>query len=318
MNILWLYRYTRHRYYNHWFHTDFAKAISEEENITLKMYGYRMHERPDFADLLLRTYKPNILMKDLKKEYDYDVVILDCWNRAYKTVAIKEMWLPEDFKDISSPKIVIEGDYHNIRDSKWFLDLNIDMILHRHLNNVAKAKQDLSLKNIWLPCSIDNTIFKPNKHIERKNLICAVGEMDNSVYKYRINAMNKLHQNQLLFRSNLVREQEYIKCLQEYVSHLNGSSTFNLNIAKMFEIMASGSVLLTDRVEGIDELFPSDSYCSYKRNYEDLIPKAQKIINNIDYRNSIIDNGLKCIAEKHTHQVRVKQLIDIIKQEFKI
>jgi len=142
--------------------------------------------------------------------------------------------------------------------------------------------------------------------------------MDNSVYKYRINAMNKLHQNQLLFRSNLVREQEYIKCLQEYVSHLNGSSTFNLNIAKMFEIMASGSVLLTDRVEGIDELFPSDSYCSYKRNYEDLIPKAKKIINDIDYRNSIIDNGLKCIAEKHTHKVRARQLIDILQYTFDI
>ena len=143
MNILWLYRYTRHRYYNHWFHTDFAKAISEEENITLKMYGYRMHERPDFADLLLRTYKPNILMKDLKKEYDYDVVILDCWNRAYKTVAIKEMWLPEDFKDISSPKIVIEGDYHNIRDSKWFLDLNIDKSKKTYWNELNIGDEDL-------------------------------------------------------------------------------------------------------------------------------------------------------------------------------
>jgi len=318
MKILWLHRYTPHRHYNHWFHTDFAKSISEENDINLKMYGYRLHERPDFADLLLKPYNSSLSMKDLRKEFDYDVAILDCWNRAYKSVKVSDMWLPKDFKDINCPKIVIEGDYHNIRDPKWFSNLNIDLILHRHFTNVGRAKKDLDIKSIWLPCSIDNNIFKPNKHVERKNLICAVGEMDNPVYKYRITAMRKLYSNKMLFREQLVREQEYVKCLQFYISHLNGSSTFDLNIAKMFEIMASGSILFTDEVDGIgtNELFPDNAYCTYKRDYSDLLVKAKKIINEPAYRDDIIANGVKCIAEKHTHKIRAKQLINILKQEF--
>lgn len=78
MKILWLHRYTPHRHYNHWFHTDFARALSEESNIILKMYGYRMHEREDFRDLLVTKYKESMSMSDLKKEFDYDIVILDC------------------------------------------------------------------------------------------------------------------------------------------------------------------------------------------------------------------------------------------------
>lgn len=203
MNILWLYRYTPHRHYVHWFHTDFANVISEQDGVNLKMYGYRLHERPDFADILLKPYNKSISMKDLKQEFNYDCVVLDCWNRAYTGVDTKQMWLPQDFKDINVPKIVIEGDYHNIRDPKWYTNLNIDLIIHRHFTNVKRAGKDLSLKNVWLPVSIDNTIFKPNKHMIRENLICAVGEMDNIVYEYRIKAMQKLYSNKLLFRERL-------------------------------------------------------------------------------------------------------------------
>jgi len=160
MKILWLYRYTSHRHYIHWFHTDFARVISEQENVTLKMYGYRMHERKEFKDLLLKEYSENITMAGLKREFNYDVVILDCWNRAYKDIYAKELWLPKDFKSCIIPKVVIEGDYHNIRDPKWYTNLNIDLILHRHLSNVKRAKKDLSIKSLWLPCSIDNNIFK--------------------------------------------------------------------------------------------------------------------------------------------------------------
>ncbi|KKL18144.1 hypothetical protein LCGC14_2478480, partial [marine sediment metagenome] len=232
MKILWLYRYTSHRHYIHWFHTDFARVISEQENVTLKMYGYRMHERKEFKDLLLKEYSENITMAGLKREFNYDVVILDCWNRAYKTIYAKELWLPKDFKSCIIPKVVIEGDYHNIRDPKWYTNLNIDLILHRHLSNVKRAKKDLSIKSLWLPCSIDNNIFKPNLEIKRDNIICAVGEMDNKVYKYRIEALKILKDNHLIVRERLIREEKYITCLQSYIAHLNGSSTFDLDIAK--------------------------------------------------------------------------------------
>lgn len=320
MTILWLHRYTPHRHYNHWFHTDFARTISKQENIELKMYGYRMHENLEFRDILLKNYNKKITLKELKKEFDYNVIILDCYNRAYKTTQIKQMWLPKDFSIINIPKIVIEGDYHNIKDPKWYVNLNIDLILHRHLSNVKRAEKDLSIKSLWLPCSIDNNIFKPNSEIERIHNFCAVGEMNNKVYKYRKGALKILINNNLIVREKLIIEEKYITCLQTYIAHLNGSSTFELDIAKMFEIMASGSVLFTNESlkSGLKKLFPDNSYCTYKKDYSDLIIKAKKIINEPNYRKYITTNAMKCITKKHTHEIRAKQLINIIKKEFNL
>jgi glycosyltransferase involved in cell wall biosynthesis len=320
MNILWLYRYTAHRYYNHWFHTDFAKEIAKEEDINLKMYGYKMEKKEEYNEFLVKKYNKDILMSDLKKEFDFDVVILDCWNRAYTDVYIKQMWLPKDFNEVNVPKICIEGDFHNIKDYNWYSDFKFDMILHRHLTNVHRANNVLSIKNKWLPVSIDNTIFRPNPEIKRDNKICAIGEFKYSAYEYRRNALNILRLHSLIKEKELLKEEKYIECLQSYISHLNCSSIFNLNIAKMFEIMSCGSVLLTDKCEesGIRELFPDNSYVTYNRNYSDLLEKVKKIIEDKDYRDYITNNAIKCIAEKHTHKIRVREFINIIKGEFKI
>lgn len=320
MNILWLFRYTPHRYYNHWFHSDFAKVLANSPDINLKIYGFDMHKQQDIQDLLLKQWDEKIVMNDLYKEFKYDVVILDCWNRAYKSTKINEMWLPKDFKYINVPKIVIEGDYHNISDPKWYSNLNIDAIFHRHLTNVERANEDLSTKNIWLPCSIDTDIFKPNDKIGRMNKFCAVGEMSNGVYKYRIGAFNILNNNNLIERKRLVKEEKYINCLQSYISHLSGASIYDLDIAKNFEIMASGSVLFTDATTntGIQELFPNDSYCTYERDYSNLLERAKKIYYDKDYRDFITSNAIKCINENHTHDIRKQQLIDIIRKEFSL
>ena len=320
MKILWLYRYTPHRHYNHWFHTDFARVISEDPNIALKFYGWDMQKREDWADLLLMPYNERLTMSDLKKEFDYNVVILDCYNRAYTSVALTRMWLPPDFKDINVPKIVIEGDYHNQKDPKWYLNLNIDLIIHRHYSNVIRAKEDLSIQSIWLPCSIDNNIFKSNSDIQRVNKFCFAGEGTSGVYEYRRRASKILKLNNMLVTMSLIREEEYIKCLQSYISHVSCSSVFDLDIAKSFEIMSSGSVLYTDKCDanGFKELFPENSYCTYKRNFSDLLKNAEKIMNEPEYRKHLITNAMKCIAEKHTHQIRAEQLIETITKIFNL
>jgi len=320
VNILWLYRYTPHRHYNHWFHTDFARVLSEQENINLRMYGFRMHENNEFHDLLFKEYDEKITMSDLKKEFDYDIVILDCWNRAYTSVSVKKLWIPEDFKDLNIPKIVIEGDYHNIKDPKLYLNLNIDAIFHRHLSNVQRAKEDLSIENIWLPVSIDNNIFKPNLEIARQNKICAIGEFNANVYEYRKRALKILKCNNLVAKEDLLREDAYINCLQSYTSHLSCSSIYDLDIAKSFEIMACGSVLLTDKCNrnGMEKLFSNNSYCSYKRDYSDLISVAKKILNDVDYRRYITKNAIKNIEKKHTHQIRVQEFLNHIIKTFNL
>jgi spore maturation protein CgeB len=137
----------------------------------------------------------------------------------------------------------------------------------------------------------------------------------NPCYTYRRFASRLLKEKNLIeIYDKRVMNKAYIKALQLYVSHLNCSSVFNIETAKMFEIMSAGSVLFTDESERhkVSELFDKDSYITYKRDYSDLIEKAEKIIKDKDFRKAITEKGMKCISRKHTHEIRAKELIKLI------
>jgi spore maturation protein CgeB len=105
----------------------------------------------------------------------------------------------------------------------------------------------------------------------------------------------------------------YVKCLQEYVSHLSCSSTFKLSTGKMFEIMASGSALLTNVNDDLPLLFPPGSYFTYKTDGSDIIKVGRKVLDEPDLRNAVAKLGLEAIRTRHTHQVRIEELLAIIK-----
>jgi len=318
MKILWLYRYTPHRHYNHWLHTDFAFNLARQEEVVLRFYGWKMHERSDFSPLLYCPYNSEMTLEDIRKEFKFDIIILDCYNRAYKTVKLRTLWLPSDFKTIQVPKICIEGDYHNQKNPNWYVDFGFNLMLHRHYANVLRARKQLPIRNHWLPCSIDNTIFKPNPDNERLNKFCFVGESNGRAYQYRNRALSLLMKKGLIKKEPLLREELYLQCLQNYTSYLSGSSIYDLDIAKSFEIMASGGVLLTNETEdsGMQMLFGDNSYCTYKKDCSDLSIKANLILNDKDYREMLVTNALNCINTKHTHTIRSHELLRIIKRIF--
>lgn len=314
MNILWLSKYKPGWDFNHWFHIDFAYEIGKQSNITLRTYGEKLDIYYPYLNLI--SYKQILNMDDLYKIFKFDIIIIDGMARVTSAKG-KYNLLPKDFKRFNkTPKIVIEGDYHNYKNKEWYSEKKISAIFHRHSSNVERGKETLSnIKHIWLPCSVDNTIFKSNPNIIRKEKICFIGGL-NPCYPYRIQASKRLEKENLIhIASKRVMNEEYIKYLQSYISHINCSSVFNIETAKMFEIMASGSVLLTDKSihHKVSELFDKDSYCTYRRDYTDLIKIAKHIIKDKDFRKYITDNAIKCIANKHTHTIRAKELLQYIR-----
>lgn len=325
LKILWLYgSINKWDDINHWYHLDFAKVLKNQPNINLLVYGYKLNQvRPDLATI---PYNENIIGKDLKSIFDFDVIIMDNKNRFYKNPANREtLWLkPEFFYGLDNiPKIMLEGDYHlhfkHPNEKNWYKDRKIDLLLVRHLSSLLYHDNDIPIK--WFPCSVDNTVFKPNPNIIREPKICLIGGYGLSFYIYRNKIGKILESTELskIYNGRLLNE-KYIECLQSYMSHISCSSTRYITASKMFEIMASGSVLFTDEGTeyGLTELFPEGSYCTYKRDGADAIEQATKIIHDIDFRNSIITKGLEVIQQKHTHIVRAKELLQIITKEFGI
>jgi len=326
MKILWLCdSYTKPEY-NHWYRIDFVKYLKDNFNLDILVYGWNSNKNNPKLSPIKFALEKNL--KNLKKEFDFDIIIIDGYNRN----KIKQrLSIYKNIKDY--PVIYMEGDFHHYfkkeNYSDWLRNVNPKIILHRHKSNIIRGTRNYSeLKHKWFPCSVDINIFKPNPEIKKIKKIVFIG----SKWRERTNYLNALINNNLgdiynlkpgtkdyKKRFKLYTGDYYIKTLQNYISAFNHSGTINQNVdnAKMFEIMACKTVLLTNKCDnGVKELFPKDSYVLYK-NQSDLIDKAKWIIEHPKERKIITDKALKCIAERHTHQIRAKQLIDIIKQEFK-
>jgi len=329
MKILWLYGSNEMwDSINHWYHMDFANVLKQQPNVDLMAYGWNLETV--WKELAPITFNPIITAKDLKAEFDFDVIIMDNKNRFFRDPRKKKttQWLSDSFFDGMNniPKIMIEGDYHQHKiqylSEDWFMRTKIDLLLHRHVSNVKRSLIDFPyIKSGWLPCSVDINKFKPNPNIQRTPLVCFIGGWSPGLYTYRnIAAKNLAPSNLLKVYNQRLLGQDYIDCLQSYVSHLNCSSKYSITTAKMFEIMASGSVLLTDESDdyGLKELFVDESYCTYKRDGSDVIKKANLIINEPNYRDLVTNRAINCIKEKHTHEIRAKELIKTIETNFKI
>jgi len=315
MKILWLYRYTPKWAYNHWYTVDFFKLLNTFSDTEVKFYGYNIEQA--YEDMMLIKYSPDLLMQDLKQLFDFDVIIMGCKNRMFTNVDFKECWLPKDFNTYNCPKILLEEDYFNFRKDPWVKDTGINLILHRHKNNVIRGVEDFpTINQLWFPFSVNTALFKPNKEITKINKIAFVGSYHPKVYYFRNEANKILENEQLIDFLGQKREEEYIESLQKYTCHLNGSLIYSLDNAKMMEIMASGSVLFTnDCYNGSADLFGKNTYVTYRNDFSDLIQKSKFILENENYRNYITKNALKVIRKKHSHQQRCTELLEVINGE---
>lgn len=336
LNILWLYGSVPHfDKINHWYHIGFAKIINSLPNVNLMLYGFDMEKL--YPDLAKIPFDINITGQDLKKEFDFDVIIMDNKNRFAFSQTLKErkaklfrnFWLkPEFFNNLNNiPKIFLEGDYHlhfcqnRPEEMNWYKDRKVDLLLVRHLT-ALDYHQDKSMPIQWFPCSVNTELFKPSPIIQRRNKICLISGYGLNYYSYRTTAGKMLKKEDLIdiYNKRFIG-QDYINNLQSYICHLSGSSIRAITPAKMFEIMACGSVLFTDAGDeyGLKDLFPDNSYVTYdKIEYSNVIEKGKKIINEPEFRNDITIRALQCIKEKHSHEVRAKELIEIITKKFGI
>jgi len=327
LKILWLYRYAPHYDFDKWLHMEFAKAIKEHDGIDLMAYGLNLHQ--GYPDLAPISYNKHITLQKIHECFPFDVIICNTKSRMFENYLPPNYpfstqkgyevnpWLPSDFKDWECPKIMIEEDYHYELNDDWYFKNRFDLILQRHYPH---AKRGENVKMIWFPFSVDTKLFCP-KSIERVRKVCFVGSCTNA-YPHRKEVSLRLSKVEPIFKDykNILHGQDYIDNLSGYISHLCCSSMFNITPAKLTEIMASGSLLFTNNNNeyGLQKLFPEGSYITYEEDYSDVVEKARWAVDNGPERDAMIAKGLECINKKHTHQIRIDELREIIRKEFKI
>jgi hypothetical protein len=311
--ILWLYRYIPEYDFDNWLHLKFVETMKQHAGVEVLTYGPGIDK--GYPHLTTLPYNPKITINDIKKHFDFDVQIMNTKSRMFtdynphKKIA-NGQWLPSDFDKINTPRIVIEEDYHYETDDLWYQQSKIDLILQRHW---SQAQRQVTVPMKWFPFSVDINTFCPGP-VNRQNKICFAGSSEAHTYICRRTACNKLNANRLIvaFPNRQKIGIAYVNCLKEYVAHLSCASTYRLTPAKMFEIMASGSILLTNENDDLPLLFPPGSYCTYKTDCSDVIAVARKILMNRQYSREIVKNGLEAVRTRHSHQTRINELLNII------
>lgn len=318
LRILYLY-HDNHRYRYDFYLRELPLNIPFiKSGSSVFMYGLNAHNMyPNETPII---YDENITLQELTRYLSIDVILIAQKSRMFWNyhpplnfpLYENKSWL-NGLNKVTIPKIVIEEDYHYEKDDSWYIENGVNLILQRHYSQYLRQSK---VRMEWLPFSVNTTLFHPSDK-ERKNKICFTGSFSDDTYKIRREASLLLQKEGLcdVFSNKEKVYKKYVDNLQEYISHICCGSSFEICPAKSFEIMASGSVLLTNRYLGIDKLFPENSYFSYK--LPEVLSTANIIIKNKKLREEVVTNALNCIKEKHTDEIRTKELIQFISEVVK-
>jgi len=318
MNILWIEAPQRCGRYDDWLHTKFAERIGDYENIYFYGKGL-IHPKAPIG------YDKDVTMDYLVGELKLDVVIVDTINAAwdyYKPVTLNgdrygEI-LPKGFESCKVKKVCIEEDFHYETNTDWHESMGFEYIIQRHY---SQAQRKMGLEFKYLPWSVDTKVFE-FRYQGRGDKIGFAGTIDvkndmsgqTSIYIYRESAIRELEKAGLFPKacSHHYIHGEYIEYLRRYIGYISCGSLFDLTSAKMWEIMASGGILLTNKMSGLETLFTEGSYITYENDASDIVDKAKALLKDEALQFRIRDKAISCINRYHTHEIRAKQLIEML------
>ncbi len=163
-------------------------------------------------------------------------------------------------------------------------------------------------KNVhYLPLGADKDI---HKDLQISNKLIDVGFVGN----LNVNRINMI--NYLLDKGIPI---QYSYTHTDYVTTVNNTK-INLNIGisdsgyqmRVFEILAMGNFLITNKLENCTELLQDELHLRYYKNFDELANLVYYYIMNPNEVKEIAERGQDLVLRKHLYIHRVKTIIDKI------
>lgn len=228
------------------------------------------------------------------------------------------------------------GDiHHGTGCLKWINSKEIDLLLFsyrsvRRVNNNSYW-DNVKSEKAFLPWSYEPSLYYPSEKYEYD--ISFLGRTGSSTYPLRTNISQRLpslckEMGWKLFtrgkppditsiklwdpHPKYVAGKSYAHALRSGRVTIFGSSIFRYPTKKWFQSLGSGTCVLADAPLNSDRLGLKDGENYIEINKENWEEKLKWILGNEDERLRIAKNGLSLAREKHTHEVRVKELLNIL------
>lgn len=161
---------------------------------------------------------------------------------------------------------------------------------------------------IWLPHAVEPLAYPKGELLTKKYDVCFVGHVNS---KNRDDALNRLFAAFPNFYYGQALFEEAARKFSESKIVFNIAMTDDINM-RCFEVMATGSFLLTNWIPTIEELFEDGKHCVFYRSEEEMIAKAQYYLEHDQEREAIAQAGYEEVMKNHKIQNRV----DVILSEY--
>ncbi len=297
--------------------------------VIMKDYSKFVHSEPHYlaeelalnTDLIVWNEPGNIheILKEIRFTPDFILIYL------YRSA---EQYSPP-ISGLSTLKIpfgVYVEDLHNlINFSQGIIEDKVQHIFTCYRDTFYKMYPDFIDKVRWLPHHVNTKIFK--NYLMQKDLnMLLMGAKDKNVYPLRHKIIKKLKKNPDFlyhrhpgYRNIENTENQFVK--ENYAKEINRAKVFftcdsiyQYPILKFFEVPACHTLLLAPSSKELFDLGfrPGENFVEI--NNKNFINKASYYLQNDEERERITANGFKLVHERHTSEIRAKELIDMIKE----
>ena len=200
------------------------------------------------------------------------------------------------------------SDSHLGYDYRLSLARKADFVFCAQKKAVLDMKRDGILNPIWLPHAFEPQAYPKGEILTKKYDVCFVGHVNS---KNREDALDRLFSEFPNFYYGQQLFDEAARKFSESKIVFNIAMKDDINM-RCFEVLGSGSFLLTDRISYIEELFEDGKHLVLYDNLDDMIEKAKYYLDHDDEREKIAQAGYEHVMKNHTIQSRV----DVILNEF--
>lgn len=246
--------------------------------------------------------------------------------------------LLNDFKSEYSPKIhglkycgiprgIIMHDLHYKRATrkKYIEKENIDHIFSIYRDKFTKWYPEYKEIMTWFPHHVPTTIYK-DYHLTKDRKLLLMGSTDRELYPLRHVIAHQLKANPDFVQYShpgyrlMNHKNEGYKVENDYAKEINRArifftcdSNFHYPVLKYFEVLGCRTLLLASGSQELRDLGFIDGKTFVEINQQNFMEKANFYLKEESISKEIVMNGAKLIEEKHSTEIRAKQLVQKIR-----
>lgn len=242
----------------------------------------------------------------------YDLHFWIDWGEdAMRSVINADPIIPKD-----APLIYWASDTHLGYDHRLGMAKQASLVFVAQKDCVERFKQDgVEAPIYWLPHSVEPRAYcdiddasgtRPYNFLTKKYDVCFIGH---------VNSMNRIEALDRLFKEfpNFYYGQKRFNdaaekyCQSKVVFNVSMKNELNMRV---FETLGSGSFLLTDRCQNIEEIFEDGKHLVLYDSLDDMVEKAKYYLEHDDEREAIAKAGYAKVMQSETIDHRLNFMLE--------